>query len=241
MFYVESLLWIYFIITPIYVFFTHKKDKQKLIDNPSLRIPYYQSIVFFLWLPTLLLIALVYFDTLSLNDLGLKWQFGLANQIGLFLTLLLAGYAWLSIKQIRSNQQARNTFMEQIEGAAHLMPINLKEVRWFVLGVCISAGICEELLFRGYLIHFLGESMPVYAAVFLSSIAFGLPHIYQGVINALKTAFLGAVMCLIYLFTESIVLPIILHALIDIYFGLMFYVVHSNQNEKLGTSNFQTI
>ncbi len=238
MIYIEVILWSYFLILPIYVFFTFEKEKEKLIHNPSFRTKYYHSIILFLWLPTLVLMTLIYFDAHSLNSIGLRWEFGLANQVAVVLTLLLSVYIWFSIKQIHKNKKAKETFLEQIECGAYLMPINVKEVRWFI-GVCISAGICEEILFRGYLMSVFGEHMPVYAAVILSSIVFGLPHIYQGAVNVIKTGFFGAVMAVIYLVTESIIIPIVLHILVDMYFGIMFYTIHSGPNEKHETPNVQ--
>lgn len=81
----------------------------------------------------------------------------------------------------------------------------------------VSAGVFEELLFR------LGLPALVFAvtgdalAAFLgTTLLFGLLHAYQGPPGVLVSAVLGGIFVLLYLVTGSIVVPIVLHALIDL-------------------------
>ena len=58
-------------------------------------------------------------------------------------------------------------------------PARLEMFLWILLSV--TAGICEETIFRGYLqkqLHAWLKSAPI--AVVLSAAAFGAGHIYQG-------------------------------------------------------------
>ena len=71
----------------------------------------------------------------------------------------------------------------------------------------------------------LADFMPTYGVVLISSMLFGLGHIYQGPIHILRSALMGVVMALIYLATDSIIVPIILHTLLDMYAGKMAYIV----------------
>ena len=85
--------------------------------------------------------------------------------------------------------------------------------------VALTAGICEEVLFRGFLIRFLhdgGMAMPVIAALLVSCLVFGLNHLYQGPRSALGTAIVGFIMGLLFLVTGSLIPPMIVHALIDL-------------------------
>lgn len=53
-----------------------------------------------------------------------------------------------------------------------------------ILAVCVaaSAGVCEEIVFRGYFYRqFYALTRSVAAAVLLQAIVFGAPHVYQGV------------------------------------------------------------
>jgi membrane protease YdiL (CAAX protease family) len=52
-------------------------------------------------------------------------------------------------------------------------------VMW--LAVCVTAGFCEEMIFRGYLQRqFLAMSGSVTAAVVGQALFFGVGHVYQG-------------------------------------------------------------
>jgi len=66
------------------------------------------------------------------------------------------------------------------EAASFLMPQTVPEmILWVVLAV--SAGFCEELVFRGYLQRqFLALTQNVVAAVILQGLVFGVAHGYQG-------------------------------------------------------------
>jgi uncharacterized protein len=66
------------------------------------------------------------------------------------------------------------------EAASFLMPQTVTEmILWVALAV--SAGFCEELIFRGYLQRqFLALSQNAAAAVILQGVVFGTAHAYQG-------------------------------------------------------------
>ncbi|MBO0746110.1 MAG: CPBP family intramembrane metalloprotease, partial [Candidatus Dormibacteraeota bacterium] len=91
-------------------------------------------------------------------------------------------------------------------------------------GLSITAGICEELLFRGLLPALLAallhEPSP-WLVILLAAAAFGAAHAYQGVTGVVVTAILGAVLGFIYLGTGSLFLVMVLHALIDARVGLL--------------------
>lgn len=227
--YLEYLLLGYLILWPLYIYLTHEQEKQSVIAQPIKRIAVYRSTIFQLWLPVLILMVLVSLNYLSMNDLGLRWHWGLANQIAVTGLVLISGYFLFSLKQLRENSENHKTVRKQLAFVQWLMPTSVKESRYFILGVSISAGVCEELLFRGYLMQLLADFMPTYGVVLISSMLFGLGHIYQGPIHILKSALMGVVMALIYLATDSIIVPIILHTLLDMYAGKMAYIVFKKQ------------
>ncbi|CAN5633109.1 hypothetical protein BH23GEM9_BH23GEM9_05810 [soil metagenome] len=101
-----------------------------------------------------------------------------------------------------------------------LLPSTANERALFV-GVSVTAGICEEIVFRGFLIHALllaTGSLPL--TVLLSSGVFGIVHAYQQPIGALRAALLGALLALPLLLHGSIYPAILAHILIDVLSGL---------------------
>ena len=97
------------------------------------------------------------------------------------------------------------------------LPDTAIERRTFIL-VSLTAGVCEEVLFRGFLIRFLtehGPAVPLVGALLLSSAAFGLGHLYQGFKGVVAATVGGVAFGLLFLLTGSLIPGIILHALVD--------------------------
>lgn len=101
-----------------------------------------------------------------------------------------------------------------------LLPVTATE-RVLFAGVSITAGICEELIFRGFLLTALVQaSGSVALAVVISSGAFGVLHAYQKPVGALRAAVIGAVLALSVVMTGSVYAAIIAHTAIDMLSGL---------------------
>ncbi|KQV54409.1 CPBP family intramembrane glutamic endopeptidase [Duganella sp. Root336D2] len=71
-------------------------------------------------------------------------------------------------------------FQRQCEAAAQslkfMLPVGTRERRWWIV-LAVSAGVCEELVYRGFLLTCFGELGLAWAWL-LSSAAFGLAHAY---------------------------------------------------------------
>jgi membrane protease YdiL (CAAX protease family) len=103
-----------------------------------------------------------------------------------------------------------------------LLPATLPESSVWIT-VSAAAGICEELVFRGYLqrqLWSLTGSLP--AALVLQALIFGLGHSYQGWKPALITAIYGLLFGLVAAWRRSIIPGAIAHALVDMMGGLKF-------------------
>jgi membrane protease YdiL (CAAX protease family) len=99
-----------------------------------------------------------------------------------------------------------------------LLPNNAAEQAVWIL-VCVTAGICEEILYRGFLIRFLHESgfgLPLFAALMASSLIFGLAHVYQGAKGIVGTAIGGLAFGCLFLLSGSLIGCIALHVLLDL-------------------------
>lgn len=102
-----------------------------------------------------------------------------------------------------------------------LLPRNVRERALFAL-LSLSAGIGEELAFRGFLVPALRTaSGSTFVAVIVSSAAFGLMHSYQRPGGALRAGVLGALLALPFVFTGSIYPSMIAHVTFDLIVGLL--------------------
>jgi uncharacterized protein len=136
------------------------------------------------------------------------WGFAIAFAAGSLLQVVL----------VRRNAAAREKILRAFKRFAFILPVTPEERAWFGL-VSVTAGICEEVLYRGFLIRYLSNGpwhIGLWIAVAIASISFGLAHGYQGLSGIIGTALIGAVMAVIFLASGSLWLPMALHAIIDL-------------------------
>ena len=97
-----------------------------------------------------------------------------------------------------------------------LLPRNRAEVRLGAL-LSVNAGLFEELLFRLALPALLyGAFGSALFAGLASVLIFGALHVYQGAAGVIGTILIGAFLLALYVATGSILVPIIVHVLIDL-------------------------
>lgn len=89
------------------------------------------------------------------------------------------------------------------------------------IALSITAGFCEEFLFRGYLQRqFLAWTRIPVAAVVLQAAVFGFGHLYQGWRNAVTIAVYGAMFGILALMRKSLRPGMIQHAMQDSFAGI---------------------
>jgi uncharacterized protein len=105
-----------------------------------------------------------------------------------------------------------------------LLPQSLLEILVWI-GVSITAGICEEMAFRGYLqkqFHALGG---VVVAVLGQGVVFGLAHAYQGWKNTVVISVLGILFGALAAWRKNLRANIVVHAWADVWGGWLGSVV----------------
>jgi membrane protease YdiL (CAAX protease family) len=120
--------------------------------------------------------------------------------------------------QALSNARVREKLMKQYAHLSFFMPSTAVEFRWYTVAA-ITAGICEETVYRGFLIHYLGIQpwhLGIAAAVVISSLAFGAAHLYMGAKALLSTTISGLIFCALFLLTGNLLLPVIVHGTVDL-------------------------
>lgn len=106
-----------------------------------------------------------------------------------------------------------------------LLPRSLIEiVLWIFL--CLTAGFCEEAVFRGYLqkqFHALTGSIVI--AVILQAMVFGMVHAYQGWKNVVVITVLGLLYGVLAAWRRNLRANMISHAWSDIWEGWLKFVL----------------
>jgi membrane protease YdiL (CAAX protease family) len=90
--------------------------------------------------------------------------------------------------------------------------------RWLAAGVAVGAGVSEELLFRGLFLAAVvsGWGLDPVVALIIVSVVFGAMHRYQGWLGVLGTAVVSLMFGGFYLTTRSLLIPILIHVLVDL-------------------------
>ena len=137
------------------------------------------------------------------------------------LAMAVAGFiVAMRIIRHRTPKAVRNAAHRQprfLPDFSYLLPTSPRERMLFAL-VALSAGICEEVVFRAWLmdsLHRWGHLQGWILAI-VAALLFGLAHYYQGVPGVLVTSILGLFFCGLYVGSGTLLVPIVLHTLVDL-------------------------
>lgn len=166
-------------------------------------------------------------------DIPLSWQGRAGLLVVAGVTVVVFVYQYVSLR--RMNEAGRARLL------ARLLPVQVaphtrREVLLFV-PVAVTAGISEELLYRGYLIWYLAPVRGVLVAVVLSTLLFGLAHLYQGWRGVLGSTALGLIFGSLYAVSGSLWWVMGLHAVNDLQFCLVGLFLASWNRENRGTAS----
>ena len=150
----------------------------------------------------------------GLAELGFARSSAESNTLVGVVAGMLGGLALRPVAAWRSPKFAE-TLRLQFARLQAFLPKTRQQLCWG-LAVSVFAGVFEEIAYRGYLMAYLGHWFGPWWTLALSSLVFGLAHLYQGRAGVVMTMLLGAILGYIYLETGSLLLPILLHAAADI-------------------------
>lgn len=192
--------------------------------EPGARLVMYRETMVFLWGMAILALAGWLLSGRPLADIGWApvaegWR-GLAawGAAGLILAYCLWQLAEI-VRSPRSRRSARKQ-IDQIQ-MEDMRPTTKAEA-WHFQAVSVTAGVTEEIIFRGVMIAAFALVMPLWAAAALSLIAFTLAHAYQGPAGLLRVAPTGALLTAIVLLGGSLWPAILAHMVVDMTAGLTF-------------------
>ena len=175
--------------------------------------------------------ALTALAILLWNGQGRAWSLlgmGFSPGLGFWTAVALAGaaiaYASWQRLALGEEEDAKQEILRHLGSVEPLLPRTRTELRWFT-AVAVTAGICEELLYRGYLTWYLERLVGLPAAIVLGAALFGMAHAYQGTRGILQTGLVGLGLGIVYVLSGSLWIPMLLHGFIDINSGVLAYSV----------------
>lgn len=214
------LILLLFVVQPIYGAFEARSYKaQAKAGQPFNRVRFYRQTALLEWIFLAALFAAWFTFGRPIVDLGFATAGGTGFWGGAALLILLTGIllnTWRIAKRTNDADKAKQ--VELLGEVVQYLPHTIRELHNF-FGVSITAGFVEEIVYRGFVLWYLAHVMPLWVAVAVSSVAFGLAHSYQGANGALRTGLIGLAFGIFYVVTGSIWLPIIAHVLLDVLQG----------------------
>lgn len=213
------------VIAPISGYFEHNKFKRIASVGANKKLKIYQHTIIWSWIPVVLILLLLPFSDVTLSNIGFRWininNSALSKWIVIpfiALCLIYLFYNVYSIILLNINKKARLEASKKIPEYAKLyLPITRHEKKTWIY-VALTAGITEEIVYRGYLFFaftLLFPSLSIFHILLITTFLFGIGHIYQGK-EAVKAAILGLIFGFTYIIFDSIIPIIVLHAVQDL-------------------------
>jgi membrane protease YdiL (CAAX protease family) len=130
----------------------------------------------------------------------------------------IATLQWLNLRRVGRVPIERRGPLQAI--AERILPQSTVELLPY-LALAITAGLCEEFLYRGFGMAVLSRlGLQAWAVVLLSAILFGLAHSYQGRGGVVMTLVIGLALGASRIAYDSLVPAILWHTAVDVVAGI---------------------
>jgi membrane protease YdiL (CAAX protease family) len=192
-------------------------DAQVLV-NRNARLEFYRMAINGQWLLIPLTVAAAWGHGPLPQSLGLRLPVMSIEDVAVSVVVALLALSQSPIVgSVRRRLAASPKTARMLYSMRNLLPRSEAEKKRWV-GLSVTAGICEEIIFRGFLFLYLREILGIslYGAVVVSSLIFALSHFYQGPSNVIRVGFVGFLFASTYALTGSLLIPIALHIMLDL-------------------------
>ncbi len=201
------------ILFPAYVLLTGKKTIGTLEKHPGRLTFVYKETIILLILMAVLVIGSMNIEQKPVKIIGLEFIY---QPIWILLLFAASIASFFLTKRITIPESKAESIGKGLEGVQHILPKNPEEYKWAVR-TSFVAGVCEEIIFRGFLFWQLNQVMHDVFAVLIANLLFGIAHAATRLNNAIKAFGLGLLFSILYLVTGSLWLPILAHIIVDLY------------------------
>jgi len=215
--------WLIFLFLGIVVPWRGAVRLKKLLALPSVstkdKLVLYGSTIAGQWVVTGFVVWRSLARGLSSGALGLGKLGGASAILGsLALPLVVGALHWWNLRRVGKSPGKAAELMRAL--AERILPVRPVELfAYFALAV--TAGVCEEFLYRGFAMGALARvGLPGGAVVILTAVLFGLAHAYQGRSGILGTFVMGILLGVARLAYDTLVPVIMMHTAMDLVAGV---------------------
>lgn len=228
-----NLFSVFFVILMIYLtvaapvsgYFELKKLKKFESSSENKKLKEYRHIIIWSWIPVILIFLQIPLSDMTPGNLGFRWitinPNAFSNWIVIpFIVVCLIYFLYnvYLIINLKTDEKVRAEASKKLpDDVMLLLPVTKREKKTWVY-VALTAGITEEIVYRGYLffaLEFLFPSLSIFYTLLISTVLFGIGHLYQGK-EAVKPVILGLLFGFSYIIFDSIIPVMLLHITQDL-------------------------
>jgi membrane protease YdiL (CAAX protease family) len=217
-----DILLIFFVLGVV-VPWRGRKRLQQLLAKPRVepgeRLSLYFSTIAFQWIAAAVAAWRAWAHGYTATQLGLtipgRFKFVAIIACG---AIAIVTLQWLNLRRMgRSASPLRGPIQALAE---RILPQSPMELIPF-LALALTAGICEEFLYRGFAMASISRAgLPSAVVILLSSVFFGLAHLYQGRAGFVSTMVLGILFGISRAALNSLLPVIVWHVGVDVVAGI---------------------
>jgi membrane protease YdiL (CAAX protease family) len=215
-------IWLIFFVLGLILPWRGRVRTKKLLAMPQVssteRLALYASTIAFQWFAVAVVAWRAWAHRFTASQLGLtvhdKTRIVVASIVG---TATIAALQWLNLRRVgRIPVEARGSIQALAE---RILPQSTVELLPY-LALAITAGLCEEFLYRGFAMAVLVHvGLQAWSVVLISSVLFGLAHSYQGRGGIVMTLIIGTILGTSRIAYDSLLPAIFWHSAVDVIAG----------------------
>lgn len=215
--------WLIFFALGVLLPWRGRARMQKLLAMPHVssieRLVLYASTIAFQWVAVAVVGWRVWVHGYTTRQLGLvvhgRTRLLIAALVG---AAVIGSLQWLNLRRVGRIPVESRGVMQAV--AERILPQSAVELLPYV-ALAITAGLCEEFLYRGFAMAALASAgLSAWLVVLLSSLLFGLAHSYQGKGGMMMTFVVGLLLGVSRLTYNSLVPAIFWHSAVDVVAGV---------------------
>ncbi len=215
-------IWLIFFVLGVILPWRGRVRMKKLLAMPHVstmeRLGLYASTIAFQWFAVAVVAWRARAHGFTASQLGLtihnRTRILIASIVG---AATIAALQWLNLRRVGKIPVEARGSLQAI--AERILPQSTVELLPY-LALAITAGLCEEFLYRGFAMAVLAHvGLQTWAVVLLSSVLFGLAHSYQGRGGIVMTLLIGLILGTSRIAYDSLVPAIFWHSAVDVVAG----------------------
>lgn len=228
--------WLIFLILGVAIPWRGRVRLQHLLARPAAntkeKLVLYGSTIVFQWALAGLAAWRAFARGLTASDLGISRPLALRLLLWTLAgAALLGSFQWFNLRRVGRMSGSVPDFMRKL--AERVLPRTPAEFGPYA-ALAVTAGVCEEFLYRGFAMAALTRTgFYSGAVVLISSVLFGLAHTYQGRSGVVGTTLMGLIFGIAREALQSLGPAMAWHTVVDLVAGIAGprYLLQRNTND----------